>query len=96
MPGLRAENLIKLDGTISLTDSNGEVVASNAGDEGGETDGSKQQGAATGSDGSTGPIGLPKPSKPLDQMTTAELKQWSGELSGELQSVINELASRAK
>lgn len=87
---------IKLDGTINLTDSNGEVVASNAEGADGEADGSKKQGTATGGDGSTSPIGLPKPSKPLDQMTTAELKQWSGELYGELQSVINELASRAK
>lgn len=85
--------IIKLDGTISLTDSTGEVVASNAEDGDGEADGGKQQGTATGGDGSTG---LSKPSKPLDQMTTSELKQWSGELSSELQSVINELASRAK
>lgn len=79
--------VIKLDGTISLTDSTGAVVASNAEDDGSETDGSKQQGTAA---------GLSKPAKPLDQMTTAELKQWSGELSGELQSVIDELASRVK
>lgn len=88
--------VIKLDGAISLKDSTGAVVASNAEDEDGETDGSKQQGTVTGGNGSTGSTGLSKPSKPLDQMTTAELKQWSGELSSELQSVISELASRAK
>lgn len=83
--------VISNDGSIKLTDSNGDVVA--------ETDSNGTEKPTTPSDGDSGsqtPATLPTPSKPLDQMSPDELNTYARQLLDEVRKVNEQLAQRAQ